>query len=94
MHKLVELHDVERLLIEAEPLAGGNALVTGVGGLARSIFKFDVISVCEVFGYLIAGALGVRVPQMQGVWTQEAVRAESVRADPGRIGILVEYHKD
>jgi hypothetical protein len=91
MHRLVELHNVETLLNEAEKFAGENGLVTGVAGLAKSIFKFDIISVCEVFGYQIAWAFGVRVPRMQGVWTKEVVRVGSVYADPGRIGVLVEY---
>ncbi len=94
MHWLIELHNVERLLSEAEQFSGGNGLVTGVGGFARSILKFSSISVCEVFGYQIASAIGVRVPRMQAVWTREAVRTNSVDADPGRIGILVDHHED
>ncbi|MGH9461123.1 MAG: hypothetical protein ACRD1X_07885 [Vicinamibacteria bacterium] len=94
MHSLLELHDVEQLLGEAERFSGGNGLVTGVGGFARSILKFSSISVCEVFGYLLASALGVRVPRMQAVWTREAVSTNGVDADPGRIGILVEHHED
>ena len=94
MHWLLELHSVEKLLGEAERFSGGNGLVTGVGGFAKSILKFSSISVCELFGYLIAPAAGVRVPRMRGVWTREAVSTNGVDAEPGRIGILVEYHED
>lgn len=94
MHWLLELHGIEKLLDEAERFLGGNGLVTGVGGFARSIFKFSSISVCEVFGYLLAPAIGVRVPRMQGVWTREAVSTKGVDAEPGRIGILIEHHED
>src|SRR2546425_4088151 len=93
MHWLLELHNVERLLSEAEQFSGGNGLVTGVGGFARSILKFGSISVCEAFGYLIASAIGVRVPRMQGVWMREAVSTDRVDAEPGRIGVLVEHHE-
>src|SRR3989454_10391726 len=93
MHWLLELHNVERLLSEAEQFSGGNGLVTGVGGFARSILKFSSISVCEAFGYLIASAIGVRVPRMQGVWMREAVSTDRVDAEPGRIGVLVEHHE-
>src|SRR2546427_7913935 len=58
-----------------------SGLVTGVGGFARSILKFGSISVCEAFGYLIASAIGVRVPRMQGVWMREAVSTDRVDAD-------------
>ena len=93
MHWLLELHNVERLLSEAEQFSGGNGLVTGVGGFARSILKFGSISVCEAFGYLIASAIGVRVPRMQGVWMREAVSTDSIDAEPGRIVVLVEHHE-
>src|SRR5947208_1833094 len=62
MHGLIELDNVETLLREAEPFSGGNGLVTGVGDFARSILKFSSISVCEMLGYRLAAALGVRVP--------------------------------
>ena len=94
MHWLLELHNVGRLISEADRFSGGNGLVTGVGEFARSILKFSSISVCEVFGYLIASAIGVRVPRMRAVWTREAVSTNGVDADPGRIGILVEHHED
>ncbi len=94
MHPLIELHNVETPLNEAKEFVGGNILVTGVAGLVKSIFKFDIISVCEVFGYQIASAVGVRVPRMQGFWTQEIVKSGNINADPGRIGVLIEYHKD
>src|SRR3989442_11013962 len=94
MHAVIELRDVEKVLNDAERVAGGNGLVAGVGGFATSILKFSSISVCEVFGYLIASAFGVRVPRMQAIWTREAVSANGLDAEPGRIGILVEYHED
>ena len=94
MRQIIELDYVERLLREAERFSGGNGLVRNVGGFATSILKFSPNSVCEVFGYQIAAAVGVRVPRMQGLWTQKAVNALGIFAEPGRIGILVEYHDD
>ncbi|MFQ5801423.1 MAG: hypothetical protein ACE5JQ_00830 [Candidatus Methylomirabilales bacterium] len=97
MHRLVELDHVEGLLRDAERFSGGNCLVMDVGGFAKSMLKFSSISVCEVFGYQIAAAVGIRVARTQGIWTQQAVNAvgpgsPGILAEPGRIGILVEYH--
>jgi hypothetical protein len=89
MHRLVQLHNVSTILDGAERFAGENRLVTGLAGLPKSIFKFKIISACEVFGYQIALAIGVRVPRMQGVWTQEVIKADGINADSGRVGILV-----
>lgn len=96
MHQLIALDDVNRLLREAQPFSGGNGLVTGVGGLARSILKFSSISVCEVLGYRLAEAVGVRVPRMQGFWSPSPVEVPraGLFAEPGRIGILIEYLDD
>jgi hypothetical protein len=101
MSQLIELNNVERLLNEAEPITNeaepftaSSGLVLDVGGLGKSIFKFKEFSVCEVFGYQLASAIGLRVPSMRGVWTREVVRTAEDRADPGRIGILVEYLND
>jgi hypothetical protein len=93
MHRLIELHSIETLLNEPQKFASENRLVTGVAGLAKSILKFNITSACEVFGYQIASAIGVRVPSLQGVWTKEVVRIGDIYAEPGRIGVLVEYYE-
>jgi hypothetical protein len=73
----------------------GPAVVTeAVPRMPKSIFKFKLGSVCEVLGYQIARAVGVRVPQMQGIWTREAIQRRAEYMAPGRIGILVKYHED
>jgi hypothetical protein len=67
MAKLIELHCVTNLLEEADrPFIGPGVVTEAVPGMPKSIFKFKPTSVCEVFGYQIAEAIGVRVPQMQG----------------------------
>src|SRR2546427_10791487 len=94
MHRLIELDNVEELLQNSQRFSGGNGLIENIGGLARSILKFNPLSVCEVFGYQMATALGVRVDRMQGFWTTGAVNAAGISARPGRIGIVVEYLDD
>src|SRR2546427_2930689 len=94
MHRLIELDNVEELLQNSQRFSGGNGLIENIGGLARSILKFSPLSVCEVFGYQMATALGVRVTRMQGFWTRAAVNAVGISARPGRIGIVVEYLAD
>lgn len=94
MHKLIELDNVNKLLNGSCKYGYYDGMVSDVGGFAKSLFKFRETSVCEVFGYQIASAIGVRVPKMQGVWTKEYVRCKEISADPGRIGILVDYHED
>jgi hypothetical protein len=95
MSKLIELHNVANLLEETDRARMGPGVVTeGVPGMPKSIFKFKPTSVCEVFGYQIAEAIGVRVPQMQGFWTREAMQSRPPYVDPGLIGILVKYHED
>jgi hypothetical protein len=94
VHRLIELENVDELLRNAESFPGGNGLVVNVGAFARSILKFSLLSVGEVFGYQMAAALGVRVARMQGFWTREAVDAAGTTAEPGRIGVLVEHLAD
>ena len=81
MSELIELHHVSKLLEETDQsiLGIGLGMVTeAVPRVPKSIFKFKPISVCEVFGYQIAEAIGVRVPQMQGVWTREAMKENRI----------------
>jgi hypothetical protein len=94
VHRLIELNNVEELLRSAERFTGGNGLVSNVGPYSRSILKFSLMSVGEVFGYQMAAALGVQVARMQGFWTREAVDAAGTMAEPGRIGVLVEHLAD
>ena len=95
MSELIELHNVARLLEETDrSFVGPDVVTEAVPGMPKSIFKFKLGSVCEVFGYQIAGAIGVRIPQMQGVWAQEAIQSRTEYVAPGRIGILVKYHED
>src|SRR5256885_2659879 len=96
MHRLIELDDGETLLRKAKPFSGGNGLVADVCGFTKAILKFSSISVCEVLGYQLAAAFGVRVPRSQGIWSSAAmeVRRMGLYAEPGRIGVLIEYHDD
>jgi hypothetical protein len=97
MSELMELHNVAKLLEETDQsiLGIGLGMVTeAVPGVPKSIFKFKPTSICEVLGYQIAEAIGVRVPKMQGFWTQEAIQSRRHYADPGRVGILVECYED
>jgi hypothetical protein len=97
MSELMELHNIAKLLEETDQsiLGIGLGMVTEtVPRVPKSIFKFKPTSICEVFGYQIAEAIGVRVPQMQGFWTREAIRSRRHHVDPGWIGILVKYYED
>ena len=99
MSEIIELQSVVKLLEKTNsklikaPLVP-SVVTEAVPGMPKSIFKFKPISVCEVFGYQIAEAIGVRVPQMQGFWIRKALRSRRFDAGPGRIGILVKYHED
>src|SRR6266545_3968196 len=96
MYQLVQFDHVERLLREAETFSGGgDGLVRNVGGFATAILKFRSISICEVLGYQIAAAVGIRAARTQGFWTPQSVDAvgpgcPGILAEPGRIGILDE----
>lgn len=95
MSAIIELCNIPKFLEKNDSFFRGLIMVTeDVRGVPKSIFKFEPISICEVFGYQIAEAIGVRVPQMQGFWTSKALRINQYNADPGRIGILVKYHED
>src|SRR5438045_3940991 len=93
MHELIEVPAVEQVLGRAKRFEG-NHLVTDVGPFAQAILKFKSISVCEVLGYELAARIGVRIARMQGFWTQTVVNAAEITAEPGRVGILVDYHED
>ena len=96
MSTLMELHNVTRLLEETDQSILGikfGIVTEATPRVSKSILKFNPTSICEVFGYQIAEAIGVRVPQMQSFWTREAIRSRHHYADPGRVGILVEYHE-
>lgn len=92
MHQLIELDDISILTQASRPES--NRIVTNVGGFRSAIVKFERISVCEIFGYLIANALGVRVPRMQGFWTKKVVDTGTGCSTAGRIGIFIEYYQD
>jgi hypothetical protein len=86
MSNLIKLDNIGDLINKAD-YYGWPSNVIDVTGLSsefqKAIIKFDIISVCEVFGYQIASAIGINVPKMQGFYTLS-----------GRIGILVEYYSD
>lgn len=63
-------------------------------GLSRALLKFKSYSVCEVFGYLLAEAIGLRVPPAVPFWTPDSVDLPEGPTDPGRIGIFIEYFAD
>lgn len=97
MSKLMELHNIAKLLEEADQLNSHvyrTPVIEGIPGVPKSIFKFKPISICEVFGYQIAEVIGVRVPQMHGFWTPNTSENRLYAVEPGRIGILVKYHED
>lgn len=93
MSNLIELHNIEQLLEQAEDYCwySDSKLISGASSpFEKSIIKFDPVSVCEVFGYQIASSIGINVPKMQGFWVPETINT----LESGRIGILIEYHKD
>lgn len=97
MSEIIELRNVDKLLEEANSISDPlvpPVVTEAVPGMPKSILKFKSISICEVFGYQIAEAIGVRVPQMQSFWTRKALRSRRYCADSGRVGILVSYHED
>lgn len=95
MAEIIELNRIEMLLAHAqEDIAGNKVIKNPVPGMHEAILKFESTSVCELLGYQIARAFGVRVPRMRGFWTRVAVDFKRTHATPGRIGILVEYYED
>lgn len=94
MSVIIELCDSPKFLEENNRSRFSPDIVTEAV-LGKSIFKFEQTSISEVFGYQIAEAIRVRVPQMQGFWTPQALRIKNkfIKA-PGRIGILVKYYED
>ena len=72
MSEIIELWNIPKFLEKSDRSFRDLCMVTeDVPGVPKSIFKLELISICEVFGYQIAEAIGVRVPQMQGFWTPD-----------------------
>lgn len=95
MSEIIELTNMPIFLEENnQSFLGSRMLTETVPGVPKSIFKFRLSSICEVFGYQMAEAVGVRVPQMQAFWVSTDVKTGEIKAMPGRIGILVKYHED
>jgi len=95
MSEIIELCKHPKFLNKSDQSFYNLCTITeDVYGVPKSIFKFDLISICEVFGYQIAEAIGVRVPIMHGFWVSKALRINQYNAKPGRIGILVKHHED
>jgi len=90
----MELSNIPKFLGKSDSNPVLPLVTEDVRGVPKSIFKFEPISICEVFGYQIAEAIGVRVAQRRGFWTSKALRINQWNAGPGRIGILVKYHED
>ena len=93
MSNLIKLNNVQELINGGKEYSewSSNKIISGIApDFDKAIIKFDGISVCEVFGYQIASAIGVRVPRMQGFYSLETVGV----IETGRIGILIEFLED
>lgn len=93
MATLMTIPDLLNRLREPDGRIQGHPVVRGLlEGAGESILKFGEHGLSEVLGYQLAARFGVPVPRHQGFWSADAVEAPLVRAGPGRIGILLEFH--
>ena len=94
MSELTRLDGFDDLHVREHPQSWCSKVLLADGhllGCQRAILKFEPGSICEVLGYQLATALGMRVPRMQGVWTPFAGSfGTGYKYKACRVGILIE----
>lgn len=95
-HQLILLSDLDRLDLAEESFGYSTMLVSPSNPLGKkAIFKCNEVTICELFGYLLAQLLSVPTPDFFGLWFDREVEIPGgYRAPANHIAILIELLTD
>lgn len=91
-HQLILLSDLDRLDLVEESFGYSTMLVSPNNPLGKkAIFKCKDVSICELFGYLLAQLLDAPTPDFLGLWFDREVEIPGgYHAPANHIAILIE----
>ena len=91
-YQLILLSDLDQLDLAEEFFAYSKMLVSPNNPLGKkAIFKCKDVTICELFGYLLAQLLGAPTPDFLGMWFDREVDIPGgYRAPVNHIAILIE----
>jgi len=95
-HPVVKLSDLADLHLEELSVGYQQLRVSRKNRLGTSaVLKCESASISELFGYLLARFLGVRIARFQGVWFDRRLRLRpSMEIPRYHLGVLVEFLSD
>jgi|GEM_PF-6163091 hypothetical protein len=92
-HEVMLLSDLDDLHLREETHAFSSLLISEDNPWGRrAVFKYELPSISEVFGYLLARMLGVPIAHFQGVWFGKEVKVSGhYRVPANHLCILIEF---